>query len=128
MIPLVEMFTWPPWNVSSSSVGLLQQMLVQPSSIGEEGSFAARGFGGPSSYNQGTPPQLYPSNFGLANVKVFLPDSCTASGTYFVRLAHLNEGALAATMRWYQSSSSSEVANGTDLSGEKIRVMAFGYH
>lgn len=127
MIPLLDMFIWPPWNVASSgSSGLLQSMLVQPSSIGEEGSFAARSFGGPSSYSQGTPPQLYPSNFALGQVKVFFPESSTASGTYFVRISHANEGALAATMRWFTVSNSLEVVNGTDLSGEKQRVLAFG--
>lgn len=119
---------WPPWGLSAANTsGVAYELLMQPSSVGEEAYLAARSFFGPKSYQPGQLPQLFAASFGRSTqFKVVLPESASESGTFFVRIYHAPRASVA-FVQWFLSSSGAEVGTGFDLSAEKIIIAALVY-
>ena len=109
---------------------ILNEMLIQPQSLGEV-FLSAREVTGPASYVTGGQP-LSPQFFALLSFKVLISDHLSPDGTYFVRFvapAGSTFGTSSATqayMKWFVTSTGAEVGNGTNISTEKVRVVAIG--
>lgn len=89
---------------------------------------------GPSSYvNPGGDPfptqNQYggPNTAGLAGVYFVVP-TWSQSGTYFVQAIYPGAGSVhgAVKLKWSVAATGGQVANGTDLSGETVRLMILG--
>ena len=105
----------------------IQELLIQPTPLGEN-FLAARAITGPTSYTTGGV-LLAATRFGLLSVVRFrLPETLSASGTYYVRILRTGTGVTAsiALVKWFVLSTNAEVANATNLSAETIRIAVIG--
>jgi hypothetical protein len=104
--------------------GPIQEMLMQPQSWGEV-SAAMRRLSGPTSYANGTGQKISANAFGFNALRaLFLGNSIDMTGTWFVRVQDIGDGAQPYFLvRWYVLATGAEVANTTNLSTGKIRYM-----
>ena len=103
------------------------QLPIQPTGLTDDVIMACRNITGPTSYTTGGV-TLGATAFGLQGFRVLMSSHLTASGTYFVRFQMPSgPGASTVTVLWYVASSGAQVTNATNLSAEKIRILAFGY-
>jgi len=105
----------------------INEMLMQPSPIGELFMSGAV-LSGPASYPTGG--YLVSARlFGLlSKLTSFQPEDISYSGTYYIRALRTGTGTNANTVlvKWYVFATNAEVANTTNLSAEKIRVIVLG--
>lgn len=68
-----------------------------------------------------------PNSAGLSGVYLVVP-TWSQSGTYYVYQKTAGAGAVrgTATLIWNVSATGAQVANGTNLSGETVRLLIFG--
>jgi len=105
----------------------LNEMLMQPSPLGEY-FVAARGITGPASYTTGGV-LISATRFGLlTKLALVIPETLSASGTYFVKILRTGTGTNVNTVlvQWFVQSTGAQVANGTSLSAESVRIMVIG--
>lgn len=109
----------------------IQEMLVQPQSLGEV-FISARGLTGPTAYvNTGTfstsGQVLSAPLFALLSIKFALCEALDSTGTYIVRVVQTLRGTTPSfTAHWYVLSTGAEVANNTNLSTSTARFVAVG--
>lgn len=116
----------PPIPTPASTTSGFPISGLQPTGLREDLWLSSIKFYGPQSYSQSLPPTIFVGNFSFStSFSVILPESSTASGSYFVRVNY-SASSTSATVRWYVQSSSAEVPNSTNLSTEVITIMAFG--
>ncbi len=102
----------------------LQQMVMQPSPIGEL-FMSMADILGPASYTTGGF-AVSPQAFGLQSFKDAI-GACTVSGTYQVESRSIS-GPAATTIKliWIVVSTGAEVANAVNLSAETVRIIGIG--
>lgn len=84
-------------------------------------------YSGPTSYVNGTGDTIDPRIFGFPNtIETFLQEGLDQTGTYYIFAQPTNTGVTSWHIRWYLSAST-EVPNGTNLSGVTVRLSAIGY-
>ena len=111
-------------------MSVLNEMLIQPQSLGEV-FLSARDVTGPTSYATGGQ-VISPQLFALLSFKALISSHLTPDGTYFVRFKAPSgptfgtSTASQAKMVWFVTSTGAEVSATTNLSTEKIRVIAIG--
>jgi len=96
-----------------------------PATIGERRAYTFYGTG-PASYSQTTGDPVTTPSMGMYLDTVF--QAMSVSKTYEVRFYPASTGTSRAawTAKWYVISTGAEVANGVNLSAEKIQFGAFG--
>jgi len=106
-------------------MAILQQMVIQPTPLGEN-FLAAADITGPATYSQTTGQVISAKAFALLSIR-FADGMASRSGTYFVRaISPPSTGASSVTVHWFISASALEVSNGTGLTGETVRMIAIG--
>lgn len=80
---------------------------------------------GPTSYTTGGQ-TLKAASYGLRSLD-FVQGSLSSSGTYFVRSEPVGKGSKTTyKLLWFVTATNAEVAATTNLSGETVRLFAFG--
>ena len=104
----------------------LQQMVQQPTPLGE-GFIAAADITGPNPYVNPGGQSITAQAFGLQTFRWVLGSMvAVAGGNYAIATTPAGPGSKTVVLRWYVATTGAEVANGVDLSGSIVRIVAWG--
>jgi hypothetical protein len=104
-----------------------QQIVTPAVGLASDLNLKLSDYTGPASYLTGGV-TVGASVFGLSSGLYFVsPMDLTVSGTFYVRIFSIAAPkAKNVKIKWFTAATNAEVGNGTNLSAEKLRVLAFG--
>lgn len=103
------------------------QIVTQAVGLASDLNLKLSDYTGPASYVTGGV-TVGASAFGLSSgLYCVIPMDLSVSGTFYLRVFSIAAPkAKSVKIKWFTAATNAEVGNGTNLSAEKVRILAFG--